>query len=288
MRELYAKVTQVAKKHLYQFMKDNGISPLKYRFDYYFNACVEINKIKVLEHHFSNHKIEGLTMIDDNGISFSYEKENPVVKQNFTKCHELGHFILGHTGNIFTEVSDGRESLYESEANLFSAVVLMPDIVLLSMIYYRNDSFSKLLADLAISSDALIYRLKDLFRFYLTIGYQSISQAIQDYRENNNMAILILFDRVKDRIEDEYRDVTVNPVIGALRLLDNVKFISSSDYPDLLENDFRKELEEADDSIETWADFDFGKTIGYAWKKDKLTKKQAQSRARTILLLEKR
>ncbi|HEM3677144.1 TPA: ImmA/IrrE family metallo-endopeptidase [Streptococcus suis] len=288
MREVYTRVTQVAKQHLYQFMKDNGISPLKYRFDYYFDTCVEVHKIKVLEHHFSNHKIEGLTMIDDNGISFSYEKENPIVKQNFTKCHELGHFILGHTGNIFTELSDGSESLYESEANLFSAVVLMPDIVLLSMIYYRKDNFSKLLTNLVISSEALIYRLKDLFRFYLRIDYQSITQAIQDYRVNNKTAILALFDQVKDRIEDGYRDVTANPVISVLRQLDKVDFISSNDYPDLLENDFRKQLEEADSSIESWADFDFGKTIGYAWKKGKLTQKQAQSRAKTILLLETR
>lgn len=74
VRGVYVRVTQITSQHLYQFMKDNQISPLNYRFDYYFDTCVEVYDIKVLEHHFSNSKIEGLIMIDDQGISFSYEK----------------------------------------------------------------------------------------------------------------------------------------------------------------------------------------------------------------------
>lgn len=84
-------------------------------------------------------------MIDDEGISFSYEKENPIVKQNFTKCHELGHFIIGHDGNMFTELSSGSESRLETEANLFSAVIL------LSNIYYHSAPFSQLISDLVVS-----------------------------------------------------------------------------------------------------------------------------------------
>ena len=49
--------------------------------------------------------------------------------------HELGHFILKHEGNYFAESIDNQENLLEREANIFSAVVLMPDIVLLSKIY---------------------------------------------------------------------------------------------------------------------------------------------------------
>ena len=73
-----------------------------------------------------------MTVIDELGISFSYEKNNPIVKQNFTLCHELGHFVLNHNGTCFVESVDNHESLLEREANIFSAVVLMPDIVLLS------------------------------------------------------------------------------------------------------------------------------------------------------------
>ena len=95
----------------------------------------------MISHHFSNHKIEGLTVVDELGVSFSYEIDNPKVKQNFTLCHELGHFILKHDGNYFAESIDNKENLLEREANIFSAVVLIPDIVLLSKIYYNRDTF---------------------------------------------------------------------------------------------------------------------------------------------------
>lgn len=77
-----------------------------------------------MSHHFTNRKIEGLTIIDQNGISFSYERDNPKVKQNFTLCHELVHFILNHSGTCFTESADNQENVLEREANIFSAVVL--------------------------------------------------------------------------------------------------------------------------------------------------------------------
>ena len=288
MREVYARVTQIARQHLYQFMKDNQISPLNYRFYYYFDTCVEVYDIKILEHHFSNRKIEGLTMIDDEGISISYEKENPVVKQNFTKCHELGHFILGHDGNMFTELNRDRTSLFETEANLFSAVILMPDIVLLSKIYYRQSSFRKVLSDLVVSTEALVYRLRDMFVFYLNIDNHKINHVISEYKKNDIKDILSLFEQIKDKIETDYRKIVTNPFIVVLSALEADNFISSKDFPSLLDNVFRKELEKLDPKIETWAEFDFGKTIGYAWNREKMSKKQARSQARTIILLEMR
>lgn len=88
MDELYTRVSSTTKRALYQFMKDHDTSLLNYRFDYYFQFCVQKNKIQVLSHHFTNHKIEGLTVVDELGTSFSYERDNPKVKQNFTLCHE--------------------------------------------------------------------------------------------------------------------------------------------------------------------------------------------------------
>ena len=126
---------------LYQYMKNNDISLLNYNFNYFFQHCIQKNQIQVISHHFSNHKIEGLTVVDKLGTSFSYEIDNPKVKQNFTLCHELGHFILKHDGNYFAESIDNKKNLLEREANIFSAVVLIPDIVLLSKIYYNRDTF---------------------------------------------------------------------------------------------------------------------------------------------------
>ena len=163
MDELYTRISKSTKHVLYQYMKDHDISLLNYNFNYFFQHCIQQNvRYQVISHHFSNHKIEGLTVIDELGISFSYEKDNPIVKQNFTLCHELGHFILEHEGDYFAESIDNQESLLEREANIFSAVVLMPDIVLLSKIYYSCDSFHQVQNSLGVSKQALFFRLLDL------------------------------------------------------------------------------------------------------------------------------
>ena len=73
---------------LYQYMKNNDISLLNYNFNYFFQHCIQKNQIQVISHHFSNHKIEGLTVVDKLGTSFSYEIDNPKVKRNFTLCRE--------------------------------------------------------------------------------------------------------------------------------------------------------------------------------------------------------
>lgn len=150
--EVYLRVSEISKQNLYSFMKQEEISTLNYNFRYYFDRCIQEYHIQVVSHHFSNHKIEGLTVIDELGTSFSYEKDNPITKRHFTLCHELGHFILRHDGSYFTESVDNQESIVEREVNIFSAIILMPDIVLLSKIYYSCDSFQKLKEELEVSS----------------------------------------------------------------------------------------------------------------------------------------
>ena len=85
--KLYAKISKIAKHDIYQFMKNNNQSSLNYQFDLHFQYHLKKYDIKLLQHHFSSRKIEGLTIINEEGISFSYEKENDIVKQNFTKFH---------------------------------------------------------------------------------------------------------------------------------------------------------------------------------------------------------
>ncbi|WP_221913040.1 ImmA/IrrE family metallo-endopeptidase [Streptococcus halichoeri] len=287
MKDVYTRVTQIARDQLYQFMKDNQVSPLNYRFHYYFDDSIQKFNIKVMEHHFTNRKIEGLTMIDEDGISISYESQNPQVKQNFTKCHELGHYMLGHSGKQFTQLSGKKDTVEESEANLFSAYILMPDIVLLSKIYYRLDSFKQVMTELSVSAEALKFRLQDIFRYRLKRDNQEVSSAIFQYQMGQSNAVLNLFEEVHTEIEDEYRAVEENVLAKVLNRLRECCFVVSTEFPELLENSFRKELEQEDD-IGVWLEYDFGQSVGYAWRTDKLTAKQAKLRAKTILLLEKR
>lgn len=103
MNGLYSRVNSIAKQVLYPYIIDNEIPLLKYHYNYFLQYIIRKNNIRVISHHFSNLKIEGLTLVDHLGISFSYERDSPKTKRNFTLCHELGHFILKHNRNFFLD-----------------------------------------------------------------------------------------------------------------------------------------------------------------------------------------
>ena len=285
MDELYARVSSTTKQVLYQFMKNHGISLLNYHFDYYFQFCIQNNNIQVLPHHFSNHKIEGLTVVDKLGTSFSYERDNPVVKQNFTLCHELGHFILKHEGNYFAESIDNQENLLEREANIFSAVVLMPDIVLLSKIYYSCDTFHQVQNSLEVSKQALFYRLSDFLREHYSDNEGEVTQAIESNIEGENDSIFRLFHDIREKIIEEFNQFQPSLINQVKQRVRKVGFVTSQEYPDLLNQDNWKAIKEKNINLKTWLIYNKGKSIAYVWDKEKFTDKEARNKAELQLLL---
>ena len=285
MDELYTRVSSTTKQELYQFMKDHDISLLNYRFDYYFQFCVQENMIQVLSHHFTNHKIEGLTVADKLGISFSYERENPKVKQNFTLCHELGHFILKHNGNYFAESIDNQENLIEREANIFSAVVLMPDIVLLSKIYYSYETFHRVQNSLEVSKQALFFRLLDFLREYYPDKDSEIKQAVETYIEGKNTSIFRLFHDIREQIIKEFHQFQPSLVYQVKQRVSKLGFTSSQEYPDLLNQDNWKAIKEGNINLKTWLIYNKGKSIAYVWDKEKFSDEEARKKAEIQLLL---
>ena len=267
MDELYTRISKSTKHVLYQYMKDNDISLLNYNFNYFFQYCIQKYQIQVISHHFSNHKIEGLTVIDELGISFSYEKDNPIVKQNFTLCHELGHFIL------------------EREANIFSAVVLMPDIVLLSKIYYSCDTFQHIQNSLDVSKQALFFRLLDLLREYYPGKESTIKQAIDAYIDGQNATLLLLFHGVKNQIIKEFNNYQTSLVNKIELAVSKRAFVTSQEYPELLDQENWKTIKDSYDNLKVWLVYDRGKSIAYVWDKNKLTDKEAKQKAELKLLL---
>ena len=266
-------------------MKDHDISLLNYNFNYFFQYCIQKYQIQVIDHHFSNHKIEGLTVIDELGISFSYEKDNPIVKQNFTLCHELGHFILKHEGTLFTESIDNQENLLEREANIFSAVVLMPDIVLLAKIYYSCDSFQHIQNSLGVSKQALFFRLSDLLREYYPGKENTIKQAIEVYIDGQNATLLLLLHSIKEHIIKEFNNYQ-SSLINKIELSVNEKgFVTSQEYPELLNQENWKTIKTCYDNLKVWLIYDKGKSIAYVWDKNRLTDKEAKQKAELKLLL---
>ena len=285
MDELYTRVSKSAKHMLYQYMKDHDISLLNYNFNYFFQHCIQEYRIRVISHHFSNHKIEGLTVIDELGISFSYEKDNPIVKQNFTLCHELGHFILKHEGTCFAESIDNQENLLEREANVFSAVVLMPDIVLLSKIYYNCETFQRVQYSLEVSKQALFFRLLDFLREYYPGKDNEIKQAVETYIEGKNASIFRLFHYIREQIIEEFSQFQPSLINQVKQRVRKVGFTTSIEYPDLLNKDNWKVIKDNIINLKTWLIYNKGKSIAYVWDKEKFSDKEARKKAELQLLL---
>ena len=285
MDELYTRVSSATKQVLYQYMKDDDISLLDYNFTYFFQYCIQKNQIQVISHHFSNHKIEGLTVVDELGTSFSYEIDNPKVKQNFTLCHELGHFILQHDGNYFAESIDNQENLLEREANIFSAVVLMPDIVLLSKIYYSCDAFYQVQTSLEVSKQALFFRLLDFLREYYTDKDSEIKQAVETYIEGKNASIFRLFHDIREQIIEEFHQFQPSLINQVKQRVSKAGFTTSQEYPALLNQNNWKAIKASNVNLKTWLVYNKGKSIAYVWDKERFSDEEAKKKAELQLLL---
>lgn len=285
MDESYARISKSTKHVLYQYMRDDDISLLNYNFSYFFQYCIQRNQIQVISHHFSNHKIEGLTVVDELGTSFSYERDNPKVKQNFTLCHELGHFILKHNGNYFAESMDNQENLLEREANIFSAVVLMPDIVLLSKIYYNYETFQRVQNSLVVSKQALFFRLLDFLREYYPDKDSEIKQAVEIYIEGKNASIFRLFHDIREQIIEEFNQFQPSLINQVKQRVRKVGFTTSLEYPDLLNQDNWKAIKDNNGNLKTWLVYNKGKSIAYVWDKEKFSDEEARKKAELQLLL---
>lgn len=284
MDELYSRVSKITKQALYSFMKEEDISTLNYPFRYYFDHCIDMNQIKVIPHHFSNHKIEGLTVIDELGTSFSYEQDNPVTKRHFTLCHELGHFILKHDGSYFTESVDNQESILEREANIFSAIVLMPDIVLLSKIYYSCDSFQKVKEDLEVSKQALYFRLIDLLRVYQVDTESAIKQAVDEYLDGQNATLHHFFHQLKEILIEEFNQYQPSLIARLKKRLKQTNFVTSQELPELLDQTRWDEIR-AVKKFKVWLVYNKGKSLAYVWDSTKLSETEARRKANLELLV---
>lgn len=284
MDELYSRISEITKQALYFFMKKEEISTLNYHFHYYFDYCIHENNIQVISHHFSNHKIEGLTVIDNLGTSFSYEQDNPVTKRHFTLCHELGHFILKHDGSYFTESVDNQESILEREANVFSAIVLMPDIVLLSKIYYSCDSFQKVKEDLEVSKQALYFRLIDLLRVYQVDTESAIKQAVDEYLDCQNASLHHYFHQLKEILIEEFNQYQPSLISRLKKRLKQTNFVTSQELPELLDQTRWDEIR-AVKKFKVWLVYNKGKSLAYVWDSNKLSATEARRKANLELLV---
>lgn len=266
-------------------MKDYKISILNYHFNYFFQYYTHKYNIHIISHHFSNYKVEGMTIIDEFGTTISYERKNPKVKQNFTLCHELGHVILQHEGLHFMKSISNKEDAIEREANIFTSILLMPDIVLLSKIYYNCESFQQLQKNLEVSKKALCFRLLDLLKTFFATKETLIKQSIVEYVDGQNASLLILLHEVKEKIIDEFSQYKPSLNNQIKKRLEKTDFITSRDVPELSNQEKWDLLKKENPQLKIWMIYNRGKTIAYAWDKNKLSEKEARKKADLQLLL---
>lgn len=162
----------------------------------------------------------------------------------------------------------------------------MPDIVLLSKIYYQNASLQEVAKTLLVSVEALSIRLLDLFYYLLVSNKETIQRAIENYQRGDNREICLLFKQSHNTIVEEYKLLEPSPEDRLLYLLNQKDFITDNDLAELKEEGFRKSIQERYSAIGVWAYYDKGKTIFYAWDKERLTDKQAYQKARTEYYLQ--
>lgn len=280
MTETYFKVWEIAKKELYSFIKLYNISKINYTFENYFNHIIKKHKIKLLPHHFSDEAILGLTLIDNLGISFSYEASCIPTRQNFTKCHELGHLILQHSGTVFAENTQNNDQ-QEKEANYFSSFILMPDIVLLTKIFYQKKTFQETKLELKVSTQAFELRLNELLIHQGSIPSHTAQKLVKSYITGSNKPIIKIFASLKDKIISEYENVYIDDV-DRLRILINTKgFLTQLEIPSLSDLEFQKTIQ-ALQNIEVKTYYNQGLAIFYSWHKDFFTEEESLRKAKLI------
>lgn len=161
----------------------------------------------------------------------------------------------------------------------------MPDIVLLSKIYYSCDSFQGVQESLEVSKQALYFRLLDLLRMYFPNGEDKIKQAINDYIEMKNSSILDLFHDIKQQLIDEFSKYSPSLKVQTQNRIIEYGFVTNYDLPELINQNNWKELKGSIDNLRIWLIYNKGKSVAYAWDSTKISDQEARKKAELQLLL---
>lgn len=117
----------------------------------------------------NNPNLSGVFYYYNNVPTFIIRSSDRYTRRRFTLAHELGHYLLGHTGEhgrLFRDnernFSGFQNDIQEMEANQFAAEFLMPAASIENLIKYTNQTIESLAQIFAVSESAMTYRLKNL------------------------------------------------------------------------------------------------------------------------------
>lgn len=161
----------------------------------------------------------------------------------------------------------------------------MPDIVLLSKIYYRCDSFYKVQNSLEVSKQSLTFRLSNLFREHYPDNDNDIKKVIESYINGENSSIILLFHEIKERIINEFNKY--RPYLENIlkNVISKTGFATSHEYPELLNQENWEIVKNSSGNLKVWLVYDKGKSIAYVWDQNKLSEIEARKKAELQLLL---
>ena len=161
----------------------------------------------------------------------------------------------------------------------------MPDIVLLSKIYYNCDTFQHTQNSLDVSKQALFFRLLDFLREYYPCKDSEIKQAVETFIEGNNASIYHLFHDIREQIIGEFQQFQPSLINQIKQSVSKIGFITSLEYPDLLNQENWKAIKARSTNLKVWLIYNKGKSIAYVWDKEKFSDEEARKKAEIQLLL---
>ena len=163
----------------------------------------------------------------------------------------------------------------------------MPDIVLLTKIFYQKMAFQEVEIALQVSGQALKTRLTDFLNFELDINRLSAKQIVEDYLTRKNKHIIGYFDQVKDYIISDYNEFEPNALDKFNYLINQSNFISDIDLPELADTQFVSLVKQCYPKFKIWGLYDKGKSISYAWNPQQMTEIEAKRHAKLLLITRK-
>lgn len=159
----------------------------------------------------------------------------------------------------------------------------MPDIVLLSRIYYYCDSFQKVKEDLEVSKQALYYRLIDLLRVCQVSTESAIKEVVSEYLEGQNESLRNYFHQIKETLIAEFNQYQIPLSARLKKKMKQTNFVTSQELPELLDQSRWNEIREIK-HLRVWLVYNKGKSLAYVWDSEKLSEIEARKKANLQLL----
>lgn len=125
----------------------------------------------------------------------------------------------------------------------------------------------------------------DFLREYYPGKDNEVKQAVETYIEGNNASIYRLFHDIREQIIKEFHQFQPSLINQVKQRVRKVGFVTSQEYPYLLNQDNWKAIKEESINLKTWLIYNKGESIAYVWDKERFSDEEAKKKAELQLLL---